>query len=346
MNGAAFLIGNMAYADLPPLRTPVSDVRTLGDRLEEMGFATSVLENVGATEMNSRISAFRAYLGKMPPNGSVLFYFAGHGAQCDGENFLLPTDASPINDEWRLNSLTLSSLLGWLCWRKDQQKLIVLDACRTNGIPSATRTGALGLSGVSTSNYADVHETMILYAARPGQVALDGGAIGSSPLCRGMLDGFERADDTLVNIVPRIAVRVDEYTAAQQDAWYTGNLKRLADRPFWHRPDPTEITSPHAPKPVPEAVIAHPHQFKSKVDELVASKGHLVHKLKAKDTSGQWAYYFVLVEAEQEAAFLEAINGNGAIELEDYGKVIASSYGDQPSQQVRDFLRDRYGWEV
>lgn len=346
MNGAAFLIGNMAYSHLPPLRTPVSDVRTLGDRLEAMGFATSVLENVGATEMNSRISAFRAHLGRMPPNGSVLFYFAGHGAQCDGENFLLPTDASPINDEWRLNSLTLSSLLGWLCWRKDQQKLIVLDACRTNGIPSATRTGAIGLSGVSTSNYENVHETMILYAARPGQVALDGAAVGSSPLCRGMLDGFERADDTLVNIVPRIAMRVEDYTAAQQDAWYTGNLKRLADRPFWPRSDMVEHGSTARIMPIPEAVVARPHQFKSEADKLVASKSHLVHKLKAKDTTGQRAYYFVLVEAEHEAAFLDAIAGDGTIDIESYGHVVASCYGEDPTQELRDYLRDRYGWEV
>lgn len=81
-------------------------------------------------------------------------------------------------------------------------------------------------------------------------------------------------------------------------------------------------------------------------DREIASKGHLIHKLKAKDTTGRWAYYFVLVQPTREAAFLQAIEGNGVIDIEDYGKVIASSYGEEPTEEVKKFLKEKYGFDV
>lgn len=85
---------------------------------------------------------------------------------------------------------------------------------------------------------------------------------------------------------------------------------------------------------------------RSFVDKLIAKKGHLVHKLKAKDSTGRWAYYFVLVESPREAAFMKAIEGDGMIDLEDFGKVIASCYGEEPSDDIKQFLKEKYGFEV
>jgi hypothetical protein len=82
------------------------------------------------------------------------------------------------------------------------------------------------------------------------------------------------------------------------------------------------------------------------VDKLIAKKGHLIHKLKAKDSTGRWAYYFVLVEPPKEQSFLEALESNLSIDLEDFGKVIASNYGEEPTEDVRRMLKDKYGFEV
>ncbi len=82
------------------------------------------------------------------------------------------------------------------------------------------------------------------------------------------------------------------------------------------------------------------------VDKLIAKKGHLIHKLKAKDSTGRWAYYFVLVEPPKEQSFLDALDSNASIDLEDYGKVIASNYGEEPSDDVKRMLKDKYGFEV
>jgi hypothetical protein len=82
------------------------------------------------------------------------------------------------------------------------------------------------------------------------------------------------------------------------------------------------------------------------VDKIIAKKGHLIHKLKAKDSTGRWAYYFVLVEPAKEQAFLAALESNQSIDLEEYGKVVASNYGEEPSEEVRTMLKEKYGFDV
>lgn len=78
----------------------------------------------------------------------------------------------------------------------------------------------------------------------------------------------------------------------------------------------------------------------------LASSPHLVHKLKAKDSTGRWAYYFVHVLPRNESSFIEAIGGRGMISLEDYGTVVASCYGEAPNEDVKRFLRDEYEYNI
>ncbi|NJR75627.1 MAG: hypothetical protein HC773_22435 [Scytonema sp. CRU_2_7] len=82
------------------------------------------------------------------------------------------------------------------------------------------------------------------------------------------------------------------------------------------------------------------------VDKYFAERGHLIHKLKAKDSTGRWAYYFVYVKPDLEQAFLKALESGQIIDLEDYGKVIGSCYGEKPSKQLRSFLKEKYGFDV
>ena len=79
---------------------------------------------------------------------------------------------------------------------------------------------------------------------------------------------------------------------------------------------------------------------------LIKKCGHLIHKLKAKDTTGRWAYYFVLVFTPNEKAFMDAIVGDGTIDLEDFGEVVASCYGEEPNQEVKDYLKKEYDFNI
>lgn len=112
-------------------------------------------------------------------------------------------------------------------------------------------------------------------------------------------------------------------------------------------PAVTEFSAPTAGlswRFAPAAIPASPPQKRRPLmDRFIASSGHLIHKLKAKDSTGRWAYYFVYIPEEKERDFFTAIKGDGMIDLEDYGKVVASCYGEQPTHEVAAYLKERYG---
>lgn len=97
---------------------------------------------------------------------------------------------------------------------------------------------------------------------------------------------------------------------------------------------------------IKRTIDAYQPRTEKVADKLISTYGHLIHKLKAKDTTGRWAYYFVLVAAHREPAFLRSIQGDGIIDLEDYGRVIASCYGEEPTQEIKDYLKEKYGFTV
>lgn len=82
------------------------------------------------------------------------------------------------------------------------------------------------------------------------------------------------------------------------------------------------------------------------LDRRIAAEGHRVHQVKAKDATGRWAFYFVFVPAGREGAFLAALSSGRGLDLNRYGHVIASNYGEEPSEETRRLLRERYGFEV
>lgn len=85
---------------------------------------------------------------------------------------------------------------------------------------------------------------------------------------------------------------------------------------------------------------------RSFAERVIGARGHLIHKMKAKDTTGRWAYYFILVTPSREREFLNAIEGDGNINLLDFGEVVASSYGETPSPEIVRQLKERYDLDV
>lgn len=85
---------------------------------------------------------------------------------------------------------------------------------------------------------------------------------------------------------------------------------------------------------------------RSFMDRVIAQKGHLIHKIKATDITGERAYYFLLVEPPKERALTEIIASGKNFDLLDYGKIIASCYGEEPTEEIRKMLKDKYGFDV
>jgi hypothetical protein len=83
------------------------------------------------------------------------------------------------------------------------------------------------------------------------------------------------------------------------------------------------------------------------MDKLISKKGHLIHKFCAEDATGLMACYFVLLEPHRQTAFNKALkSGCDTINFEDYGRVIASCYGNQPTDLVKNLLKEKYGFDI
>jgi hypothetical protein len=81
-------------------------------------------------------------------------------------------------------------------------------------------------------------------------------------------------------------------------------------------------------------------------DREISRRGHLVHKLKAKDTTGRWAYYVLLISPRKERAFVAALKASGSMDLASYGAILASNYGEEPSAETRREMKRRFGFDL
>jgi len=164
----ALVIGNANYAHAGVLRNPVNDARAIGNTLQQLGFEVSTLVNVDQRQMEQAIRSFGKQLEDR--KGVGLFYYAGHGMQFDGENYLLPTDIDPSTEEdVRYDAVPLGKLLAQMRAAGNGMNVVILDACRNNPFARSFRTFNPGLAQVNAAA-----GTFISFATAPGQVAADG----------------------------------------------------------------------------------------------------------------------------------------------------------------------------
>jgi hypothetical protein len=163
----ALVIGNSQY-ESSPLRNPVNDAIAMGTRLEELGFTVMVHTNLSGKGMKRAIRDFGQELKKS--GGVGLFYYAGHGIQMDGRNYLIPLDAV-INGEADVDieGVKVGAVLAKMDNARNRLNIVILDACRDNPFARSFRSSTRGLAQeVAPSG------TLVAYATAPGKVAADG----------------------------------------------------------------------------------------------------------------------------------------------------------------------------
>ena len=163
----ALVIGNSDYELISPLRNPVNDARAMARVLGDLGFEVIAKENLDRYEMKRAIRDFGRKLGQ---GGVGLFYYAGHGIEVGGENFMVPLNA-PIQfeDDVDVEAVSVNLLLAKLATAANRLNIVILDACRNNPYSRSFRSSASGLATMDAPT-----GTYIAYAAAPGRVALDG----------------------------------------------------------------------------------------------------------------------------------------------------------------------------
>jgi formylglycine-generating enzyme required for sulfatase activity len=166
-NRIALVIGNSLYKDAP-LKNPVNDAADMAKTLSKMGFKVDKLLNARRRDMKKAISQFGNKLHQ--ENTIGLFYFAGHGVQVDGSNFLLPIGAEVESEaDIEFEAINAGRILSQMSRAGNGLNMVILDACRNNPFARSFRSSTRGLARMDAPK-----GSLILYATSPGDVAADG----------------------------------------------------------------------------------------------------------------------------------------------------------------------------
>ena len=219
----ALVVGNSAYEALPDLVNPEHDARLIGDRLEAIGFDVTLLLDAPLPAMTAAVEAFSE---RARDADVALLYYAGHGVQIDGHNFLIPVDATiSTSAEVAAEAAALQQVLDRIERAGAQSVVVVLDACRDNpladlgGSDLVTEEGGLG-AGMARVERPGM---LIAYATAPGQVAYDGTG-GNSPFSASLAFFLQEPGLEAGALFRRVRQRVAELTAGAQFPLVTDGL--------------------------------------------------------------------------------------------------------------------------
>jgi len=218
----ALVLGNAAYANLPPLGNSVNDGKAIATRLTEMGF--EVVSGFDLTKADTQ--ATMAKFAKTVRGADLaLFFYAGHGLQVSGRNYLLPVDAV-LEDETSLDfeAVSLDFVLRQLS-RETKVRLVFLDACRDNPLAARGKSGFSDVGkGLAEVQFQDGGSgTLIAFATSPNEAAYDGSG-PNSPFAAALLDHLGDENVPLTSVMTRITGDVYKATAGKQRPWVNASL--------------------------------------------------------------------------------------------------------------------------
>ena len=211
----ALLIGNSTYRE-SPLRNPVNDVRAMAQRFKELGFTVIAHENATKRTMEAAIIEFGRRLAE---GGVGAFYYAGHGLQVRGRNYLVPVDAE-IEDEasTRVAAVDVELLLEQMAEAKNRVNIVILDACRNNPFERRMRGASRGLAAVDAAR-----GTLVAYATAPGSVAADGD--GKNGLyTEELLEALREPGLKVEEVFKRVRINVARRSKGAQTPWESSSL--------------------------------------------------------------------------------------------------------------------------
>ncbi|HEX3059112.1 MAG TPA: caspase family protein [Usitatibacter sp.] len=212
----ALVIGNGKYASAP-LVNSVNDSRAMAQSLREMGFTVIERENITSKQIPSTLREFRTSL---TPGSVALFFYAGHGLQIKGTNYLPAVDAE-INseDDVPMQSIDLNRILDILAESKTRLNLLFLDACRNNPYARSMRSGVTGLAKVDAPS-----GTLISFATRPGSTASDGSG-GHGVYTEQLLGQMREPNVPVEQVLKRVGASVKRATRGAQEPWMEGSIE-------------------------------------------------------------------------------------------------------------------------
>lgn len=224
----ALVIGNADYG-FAPLRNPVNDARAMAQSLERLGFEVIRLENAGLPDM---LESIRAFALKARKSDVRLFYYAGHGVQVDGRNYLIPIGSEITgDDEIARKSADMTALVDQLGRLQAGMNIVILDACRNNPFKdSALKTAdgrVIRFRGSAQSGLAPMDApqgTLVAFSTAPGAVAMDGQNQRNSLYTKHLIANIGTPGLPVEQLFKRVRIAVAQETQRLQIPWESSSL--------------------------------------------------------------------------------------------------------------------------
>lgn len=251
----ALVIGNSAYNFAPELKNPRNDAEALAGSLKRLGFR--VIKGIDADRFTMR-TLVRAFSSEMKGAKIALFYYAGHGLQLNGKNYLIPVDARLESEvDLDFEAMDTNFVLRQM-ERDDRVNIVLLDACRNNPL-SEKLARSMGARSVYLGRGLARIETgvgsLVAFSTQPGNVALDGKG-GHSPFAKALIDNIEAPGVDIELLMRRVREEVIKITDGRQVPWTNSSLvgdKVVLNTGFDRAKPVISEPVPQAAPPVPPA---------------------------------------------------------------------------------------------
>ncbi len=214
----ALVIGNGAYRFVTGLKNPPADATGVGNALEALGFRVERVVDGTGQQMRDAIDT----LSKAPDSGGiVVLYYAGHGIQEEGENYLLPVD---VRADATAKGLSLQSQIAKLAGSGAKHIVVILDACRNSELTDNVRAKP-GLAEVQIANSSA--DLTILLSTSPGKVAQDGRG-EHSPFTDALIGALKGTELDLDSLFSSVSERVKRATDNAQSPWKSSTASKVS----------------------------------------------------------------------------------------------------------------------
>ncbi len=215
----ALVIGNAAYQHAPRLANPVNDAHDIAAALKDLGFEVLYGEDQSGDQMKRLIKDFGA---KLKAGGKGLFYYAGHGIQLNGRNYLIPVEIDSLREGTiEFEAVDVNRVLAEMDAAGNGFNIVILDACRNNPFSRSWRDTAGGLASISAPT-----GTFIAYSTAPNSVASDG--TGRNGLyTQELLKQLRTPNLVLEEVFKQVRTEVRKKSNSQQVPWESSSVEGI-----------------------------------------------------------------------------------------------------------------------
>lgn len=217
----ALVIANSGYS-VSPLKNPLADAALIEEALTEVGSKVDVVANLTRGGMYEAVNQFT---NSLPTGATALVYYAGHGMQISGKNYLLPVDILPTSESGVMTrSFAFSHLTEKLHQSKAATSIVVLDACRNNPFKNQQPSARRSFEGLGLARIVTPRGMILAYSTAPGQLAEDGLGRPNSFFSASLAREIRRQGLTIEQVLKNVADTVRRETFDDQQPWFESSL--------------------------------------------------------------------------------------------------------------------------